>query len=110
MTFILYGEVIFQIFWVHHFNQRVQVDKGAKVFNVADKFLVHVFKAHLRTMVCTVQSTSDIIDHEATEKWLRETAETLLADTLMPIQTGDPFHRLFLHLGLLYCDLRNALR
>ena len=86
------------------------------MFNVADEFLVHVFKAHLRASLCTLlklQSTSDPINHEGTEKWLRETAETLLADTLMPVQTADPvfsFHRSLLHLSFLYCDLRNAIR
>ena len=70
----------------------------------------------LRVRVCTLlklQSTSDIINHEATEKWLKETAETLLADTLMPVQKSDPvfaLHRSLLHLGFLYCDLRKALR
>ena len=88
----------------------------AKVFNVTDEFLVHVFKAHLSASVCTllkVQSTSDVISHEPTERWLRETAETLLADTLMPVQASDPvyaFHRSLLHLGFLYYDLRNAIR
>ena len=49
----------------------------------------------------------------ATERWLRETAETLLADTIMPVQASDPvyaLHRSFLHLGFLYYDLRNAIR
>ena len=96
--------------------QRVQVDKAAKVFNVADEFMVHVFKAHLSASVCTLlklQSTSEVIHHEATERWLRETAETLLADTIMPVQASDPvyaLHRSFLHLGFLYYDLRNAIR
>ena len=65
-------EVIFEIFWSSPSHQgslcnlreiqRVQVDKGAKVFNVADEFLVHVFKANLSASVCTslkVQSTSE---------------------------------------------------
>lgn len=86
------------------------------MFNVADEFLVHAFKAHLSASVCTllkVQSSSDVICHEVTEKWLRETAETLLTDTIMPAQASDPvyvFHRSLLHLGFLYSDLRNAIR
>ena len=31
-----------------------QVDKAAKVFSVADEFLVHVFKAYLSVSVCTL--------------------------------------------------------
>ena len=77
--------------------------------------MVHVFKAHLSASVCTLlklQSTLEVIHHEATERWLRETAETLLADTTMPVQASDPvyaLHRSFLHLGFLYYDLRNAI-
>ena len=86
------------------------------MFSVADEFLVHVFKAHLSVSVCTLlklQSTSDAISHEATERWLRKTAETLLADTITPVQASDPvytFHRSLLHLGFLYYDLRDAIR
>ena len=51
--------------------------------------------------------------HEATERWLRKAAETLLADTIMPVQASDPvyaFHRSLLHLGFLYYDLRDAIK
>ena len=32
---------------------RKQVDKGVKVINVGDEFLVHTFKAHLAARICT---------------------------------------------------------
>ena len=74
------------------------------------------FKAHLSARICTllkVQGMSGVISHEISEKWLRETAEKLLPDTLMPTQASDPiyyFHRSFLHLRFLYCDIRDAIR
>ena len=70
-------KVIFEIFWGSPSQQgslqfernRNHVDKAAKVFSVADEFLVHVFKAYLSVSVCTakttLQSTSDAISHEA---------------------------------------------
>ena len=78
-------KVIFHIFWdspsqqgslcnLKEITQHVQVDSSKG--NVADTFIVHVFKAHLSASVCTLlklQSTSEVIHHEATERWLRET-------------------------------------
>lgn len=96
--------------------QRLQVDKNAKVFNVADEFLVHTFKAHLCTRICTllgIDSAQAAISHDATKEWLTQKAEALLPDTLMPTDTSDPVyncHRSFLHLAFLYTDLRNAIR
>ena len=78
--------------------------------------MVHVFKAHLSARACTLlnlQYTSEVIRHKATERGLRETAETLLADTIMPVQASDPVYTLdrsLLYLGFLYYDLRNAIR
>lgn len=115
------------MFWEPHSNHgslssmrdkinRKQVDKGAKVFNVGDEFLMHTFKAHLAARVCVclqITSPSDDIPHENSLQWLRTTAETLLPQTLMPTSSVDPvftMHRSFLHTAFLYIDLRNAIR
>ena len=120
-------KVIFLIFWEPHGNHgslssmrdkinRRQVDKGVKVFNVGDEFLVHTFKAHLAARICThlnLSSTLDNIPHEKSSQWLRTLAETLLKETLMPTASSDPvysMHRSFLHTAFLYVDLRNSLR
>lgn len=64
--------------------RRLQVDKGVKVFNVGDEFLMHVFKAHLTASICSsfkINSVTDAIPHENTYEWLRSAAERLVADT-----------------------------
>ena len=74
--------------------QRLQVDKGVKVFNVGDEFLIHVFKAHLVASVSSllqINSTSDTIPHDRSLEWLRSTAEQLVSHTLMPAAaSSDP--------------------
>ena len=96
--------------------RRVQVDKGATVFNVGDEFLVHVFKAHLAARVCSILGLKDVTDpisHEHSLEWLRSTAERLVPDTLMTTASKDPTyatHRVFLHTAFLYVDLRDAVR
>ena len=95
---------------------RKQVDKGVKVFNVGDEFLMHTFKAHLTARICAhlnISSASDDIPHENSLQWLQTTAESLLPETLMPVASVDPvyaMHRSFLHTAFLYIDLRNAIR
>ena len=96
--------------------RRLQVDKGVKVFNVGDEFLMHVFKAHLTASICSsfkINSMTDAIPHENTYEWLRSAAERLVADTLMPTSSKDPvfkMHRTFLHTSFLYVDSRAAIR
>ena len=90
--------------------------QSVKVFNVGDEFLVHCFKAHLAARLCTLlklSSSSDDVQHEASQEWLKATAESMVAQTLMPTVSEDPMyslHRSFLHLGFLYVDLRNAIQ
>ena len=98
--------------------RRVQVDKGVKMFNVGDEFLLHTFKAHLAANICTllgITSVAEPIPHEDSLEWLRSTAERLIAATLMPeAASADDhvytMHRAFLHFAFLYVDLRNAIR
>ncbi len=97
--------------------RRLQVDKGVKVFNVGDEFLMHAFKAHLVASVSSllnVKPASDAIPHENSLQWLQSTAERLVAKTLMPsASNGDHLfsrHRAFLHTAYLYVDLRDAIR
>lgn len=96
--------------------RRLQVDKNVKVFNVGDEFLIHAFKAHLAAAVCSVlkiSSVTEAIAHENTLEWLRETAERIVDDTLIPTSSQDPvyaMHRAFMHMSFLYVDLRNAIR
>ena len=65
--------VIFLMFWgspaqvgslcnMREIIRRLQVDKGVKVFNVGDEFLIHVFKAHFKASilpVLNIQTSSD---------------------------------------------------
>ena len=94
----------------------MQVSKTAKVFNIADEFLVHVFKAHLIASICTelkLERKNSPIQHDVTLQWLEYTAESLLPNTLMPATSKDHIyhlHRAFLHMGFLYMDLRNAIQ
>ena len=96
--------------------ERFQVDKSVKVFNVGDEFVVHCFKAHLAARLCTLlklSSPSEAIQHEASQEWLKATAESMVSMALMPAVSEDPIyllHRSFLHLGFLYVDLRNAMQ
>jgi hypothetical protein len=95
---------------------RTQVDKTAKVFNVADEFIVHAFKAHLKANICRLLKISDAtenIPHLCTQQWLRDTADMIVKSAIMPMKSSDPMyslHRAFLHLGYLYIDLREAIR
>ena len=55
----------------------------------------------------------DEIQRQATEKWLHETADSIVSNTLMPTTSDDTtytLHSTLLHLGFLYMDLRNAIR
>lgn len=99
-------------------SNRVQVNKEAKTFSVADEFLLHIFKSHLISAIChhlKASSPSDTIQHERTHDWLRRIAETITTVTVMPLNTdtGDSvyfFHRQFMRAAFLYIDLRNAIR
>ncbi len=77
---------------------------------------MHVFRAHLLTSVISslgIQDASDSIIHQDSEEWLREQAEKLTKETLMPQTTDDSVHMLhkcFLHHAFLYVDLREAIR
>lgn len=121
--------VLFAMFWgspaqpgslcnLREIIRRNQVDKAVKVFNVADEFLMHTFKAHLLTSVTSTLSVSDVaqsIPHEESGKWLRNQAERLVKEILMPqaSESKDPVHTLhksFLHHAFLYVDLREAIR
>ena len=118
--------VLFQIFWgtpsqvgslcnMRETIRRTQVDKTAKVFNVGDEFIVHVFKAHLKANICQLLKITDATDnipHLCTQQWLRDTADMIVKSAVMPTKTSDPvysLHRAFIHLGYLYVDLREAI-
>ena len=95
---------------------RKQVDKEAKVFYVADEFLMHTFKSHLLARVCSlfdVASPSLEINHTATLEWLQQKAKDLVQQCLQPHQSEDPIyhlHRSFLQVAFQYIDLRYAIR
>ena len=91
---------------------RKQVDKEAKVFYVADEFLMHTFKSHLLARVCSLlditSPSSDINHRVATTK-----AKDLVHQCLQPHQSDDPIyhlHRSFLQAAFQYIDLRYAIR
>lgn len=96
--------------------RRLQVDKGVKVFNIGDEFLLDVFKAHFKASILpivNIQTPSDPIVHQPTQQWLRSTAERIVDDVITPSVTSDlvlNFHRSFLHHMFMYVDLREAIR
>lgn len=95
---------------------RTQVDKAAKVFNIADEFLMHTFRAHLLASATSSLGISDVtqrIVHEDSRQWLKSKAEQLVKEILMPQTASDSvhmFHKSFLHHAFLYVDLREAIR
>ena len=120
-------KVLFLIFWgtpslpgslcnMREIISRNLVDKEAKVFSIADEFILHVFQAHFQAAICSffdIASTSSQVVHPCTQTWLDETAEAIVSKALMPQSSDDPvhtFHCSFLHLSFLYDDLRNAVR
>lgn len=100
---------------VREYISRKQVDKEAKVFSVADEFLIHMIKSHLLARVCyllKITSPSSDINHEDTLEWLQDEARMLVEKCLQPSESSDPtyhFHRSFLHTAFLYVDLRHAI-
>ena len=96
--------------------RRTQVDKGVKIFNVGDEFLMHSFKAHFTASILTIlnaTSTADHIQHDPTKKWLYEKSLEIVTKCIVRATSTDPsynLHRLFLHHAYLYVDLREAIR
>ena len=96
--------------------RRMLVDKTAKVFNIGDEFIIHVFKAYLKASICQllkINSPTDNIPHHCTQQWLRDTADMIVKSAVMPMKTTDSvysLHRTFIHLSYLYIDLREAIR
>ena len=119
--------VLFDMFWgtpaqpgslcnLREVIRQTQVDKAVKVFNTADEFLMHTFRAHLLTSVTSSLGISDAshsIPHDDSKEWLSDLAEKLVKEILMPQTATDPihmFHKSFLHHAFLYVDLREAIR
>jgi len=94
------------------------VDQAGKVFNVADEFITHSFKAHLIAAICThlgVSAPTDEVPHTCSQEWLERTAKGIVERAIMPMSDSvdDPvysLHQSFLYSGFLYVDLRNAIR
>ena len=79
--------------------RRTHVDKIAKVFNIADEFIVHAFKAHLKANICRllkVSDTTENIPHLCTQQWLHDTADydMIIKSAVMPTKFRDPTHSL----------------
>ena len=84
-------KLIFLMFWgttsqpgslcnVREYISRKQVDKEAKVFNVADEFLIHTFKSHLLARVCSLlklTSPSSDFNYAPTYEWFQKQARML---------------------------------
>ena len=66
--------------------------------------------------ICTtlkITSPQEDIDHQPDFHWLKQTAESIVSNVLLPEHSDDAvfyFHKSFLHLGFLYSDLRMAIR
>ena len=100
-------KVLYDMFWgtpahpgslcnLREVIHRTQVDKAAKVFNTADEFLMHTFRAHLLASVTSslgISNASQSIEHEDSEEWLRDKAEQIVNDVLMPqLPAKGPVH------------------
>ena len=110
-----------------HLNKlvdRSSVTAAAKKFQQADEFLRHTVEAHLTASLITFLKISDPSDQTGldsatiTNTWLQETAEKF-ANEVLAVPTNEEdyeadhiynFHQSFLHMGLLYEDLREAIR
>ena len=99
--------------------RRLQVDKGVKIFNIGDEFLLHVFKAHFKASILPILNiqtpSASIFSHQLSQEWLHDIAEKIVRDVLMirPSPSTDPlydFHRNLLHHMYMYIDLREAIR
>ena len=92
------------------------VDQKGKIFNIGDKFIVHVFHSHLAANICdqlNIESLDSSITSENTKEWLQSTAESIVCSTIIPTETSDPvhaFHHSLMHAAFFYTDLRNAIR
>ena len=128
-------KVIFLTFWetpdhlgsLAHLNKlvnRSSVTAAAKKFQQAGEFVRHTVEAHLTASLITFLKISDPSDQTGldsatiTNTWLQETAEKF-ANEVLAVPTNEEdyeadhiynFHRSFLHMGLLYEDLREAIR
>ena len=52
--------------------RRLQVDKGVKVFNVGDEFLIHVFKSHFTASILpilNIQTSSEAVNTAVVAKY-----------------------------------------
>lgn len=93
------------------------MDKGGKVFNVCDEFLLHSYKSHLIATICTelhVETPEAPITREATLQWLETTADMVVANTEYPLTSSNPdtihtLHCCFLHTAFLYSNLWQAI-
>ena len=66
---------------------RVQVDKGGKVFNTCNEFVLHAFKGHLISAICTqlnIASKESPITHYPSREWLQQTAVAITREVLCP--------------------------
>ena len=119
--------MIFMMFWgtpsqpgslcnVREYISHKQVDKEAKIFNVADKFLIHTFKSHLLARLCCLlkfTSPSSDINSEVTLEWLQNKTKMLVEKCLQPSESSDLtycFYKSFMHTAFLYVNLRHAIR
>ena len=96
--------------------RRLQVDKGVKIFNIGDEFLLHVFKAHFKVSISPFLNvkTSAGMSHQTSQEWLHDIAEKIVSNVLvaMPSPSTDPvynFHKNLLHHIYMYIDLREAI-
>ena len=122
------ARVLLQAYWgnpttvgslchLHNYINRGLVDQTGKVFNIADEFLIHTYKAHLIAAMCRylgIVAPTDRILHTCSQEWLEKVAKGIVESRIMPIESiDDPvysLHRSFHYCGFLYVDLRNAIR
>ena len=65
---------------LHHVISHGLVDQVGKSFNIADEFMIHVFKAH----VIAVLPLTKYPIHACSHEWLKLTAKEIVELKIMP--------------------------
>ena len=119
--------MIYTIFWgsatrhgslcnIREYLNRKQVSKNVPVFSVGDEFVTQIFKGHLVASICRyfeIHSPQNSIKHEVKLEWLETTAKCIVSEFLLQSPSTDSvhvFHKSFMSMAFLYCDLRAAIR
>ena len=74
---------------------RTQLDKNAKVFSVADEFVIHALKAHLLAAVYSMFGISgghETVEHKLSAEWLQSAVSKAVDHTVILREKMDDVH------------------